>query len=160
MNTAYYMKTILSYLLIILMVCSCRAFYNVFPTPNDDPGWMHNLTAFKKSLDSLQMEVDNFVESNTSIQRRYDKGNYDRGKYRNYTTLCNNDTFHFSIVFSGNDTLSRIAVDFFKLNNIAFNTLDYKEQRKTIKNNKAVYDSCQACYRKIFLAPLKERMPK
>ena len=150
------MKTISFFLLLTVIFCSCRQFYNIFPTPNDDPGWMHDVTRFKQPKDSLQTAVDKFIEVNTSIQRLFDNGVYDRGKYRDYRSLCNKDTLFFSIIFSGNDTISRIAANFFKLNNIPFNTLDYNTQRKAIKKNKAVYDSCQACYERIFLAPLKK----
>lgn len=129
---------------------SCRLIYTVIPTPNDDPGFIQNEIGFRKSWDSLHTEVDKFIENNPGIKRMDDK---DKERHRYYRTVCNKDTLFFSVWIGGNDSLSRLAVNFFTMQGVYFSDLDYNRERKAIKKNKAVYDSCQSCYEKIFLFP-------
>jgi hypothetical protein len=149
------MKTRILFFLVILLLSSCRYIHNIISTPNDDPGAMLNVSSFKANHDTLQLKTDLFIENNQNITRVYNIGGYDKGVYRQYRMLCNSDTLQFNVVFSGNDTISKIAVSFFKMHNIIFTTSDHNTQKKQIKNNKTLYNICQACYIANFLNPLK-----
>lgn len=145
-------SNILIYTMVVIFITSCGIFgYSV-----DRPAPLLNFFIFQESYEKLQEKTDVFVENSSLIERYYKKG-YDKNEYRKYRMKCDNDTLIFHVVFSGNDTLSRIGVTFFKLHSIPFKTSDRRESKKQIKKNQHVHDICQKCYENMFIKPLAEK---
>jgi hypothetical protein len=61
----------------------------------------------------MQLKTDYFIANSPLVKRYYDDSGYSTGQYRMYRMVCDNDTLVVDIVFSGNDSLSRIGVSFF-----------------------------------------------
>lgn len=150
-NTKY-----LAMISISMVLSSCRLLIDVFAYPVDRPGTAHDTHVFNQSFDSLQVKTDKFVLNSSYVVRYYSKYEYNDGKYRNYKMMCNTDTVYFGVVFVPKDTLSMLYIDFFRIQNVTFGTVDYKDKKKTIKRNKELYEKGLNCYKEVFLNPLIE----
>ena len=146
----------LTYLTLMVLACSC--------TIMGRPGLMEAYT-FEMGYDNLQKETDKFVEENPNINRYYNEDGfgYDTGEYREYEIICKKDTFLASVYFIDRpdlykDSLRRIGVPFFRFHNVHFSGVDYKPYLKNKKKNKKLYNSCEECFKTLFINPLKERI--
>ncbi|MBN4072987.1 hypothetical protein JYT74_02990 [Crocinitomix catalasitica] len=138
---------------VLLSAFSSCAIFNL----TDGPGLL-NLYSFNIEVDSLMLKTDEYVESTTTITRTFNKMNdgYARGKYREYTMSCENDSMLVSIMFIDSDSISKIGLSFLKMRNVPFQT---RMERKLRKENQALYDTCETCFVNGLIEPLRIKTP-
>ena len=129
-----------AFILLALVLTSC-SFKDIFSWPVDRPATYHNTHTFNQSYDSLKLKTDKFIFNNLNIERYYNDYSgygYNDGEYRKYKMMCITDTLYFRVIFVDKDAFSFLHLDFFRLQNIPFGTLEVTAKRKAIKGNKEI----------------------